>query len=349
MTQTSTHNLQAAEELVQQGKIKQACSAIEQLSARNPDNNLLRVFIARCYLALGNTGQAFRIYTPLSAAKQPEYDESRCEALLALGKYKQALLGYEGLFKQKIRPAEALFLAALAAYKCGVIIKARLLLKQAVRKEYEWDENTSLDALAHYLLPGQEFTDFEQLYLDAGEQVETRTEEYNNRWMSLNIPVYEFLRTPANQRQNLDQVLDLLGAGELGRLLENGRQELDNMLQEMTDLETDARFGLEAQKLLQEGHFSALAELIMALLLEQISRDSAVFGLEAEFIKASQFQQLVVALPLRIATVLLLLFLIAKPIEQNQQHFQKMDENILAGLLALCIMTFNREIKNLQN
>ncbi|HPG38961.1 MAG TPA: tetratricopeptide repeat protein [bacterium] len=349
MTQPISQNLHAAEELVQQGKIKQACSAIEQLSAQNPDNHLLRVFIARCYLALGNTEQALRIYTPLSAAKQPEYAETRCEALLALGKYKQALQDYEGLFKQKIRPAEALFLAALAAYKCGVIIKARLLLKQAASKEYEWEENTSLDVLVYYLLPGLEFTDFEQLYLDAGDQVETRTEGYDNRWMSLNIPVYEFLRTPANQRQNLAQVLDLLGAGELGRLLENGRQELDNMLQEMTDLETDARFGLEALKLLQEGHFPELAGLIMALLLEQISRDSAVFGLEAEFINASQFQQLVVALPLRIATALLLLFSIAKPITHNQEHIQKMDENILAGLLALCIMTCNREIKNLQN
>lgn len=346
MSLTIQENLQAAEKLMIQGKTKQACLLLEQLSTENPDNITIQTLTARSYLALGNTEQAYKIYTPLSIASRPEYAEARPEALLALGKYKAALHDYEAYFK---RSGEVLFLAALAAYKCGVIVKARLLLKQAVSRQYEWNENTLADALVLHVLPGFEFMDFEQLYLDAVEQVENPTNNYNNRWMSISIPVFEFLQNPAQKKQNMSQLLNLLGTTEFTAVFENGKTELENMLQEMTDLETDARFGLEALKLLQENKYSALAGLLMALLLEQTSRDCALFGLDQKFIKSSQLQQLLVALPLGIATALLLLFSIANPLEQHHEQIQKMDENIVTGLLVLCVVTCNREIKKLQN
>ncbi len=303
--------------------------------------------IGQCKLALRDFEEAKNIYQNLLTIKDPALLPVQAEAELVLGKYRDALQHFETCSKAQSPAGDFLFLTSIAAYKSGNILKTKVVMLRAVQSGFDWTDDMPVDHIAGYVLLPVEFNDFEQIYLDVCEESEDENQIAQNRWFAINIPVYEFFTATENQKEKAQVIIDLISDPSFFFLLDKGKAELELLINNLAKSEADARFGLEAVKLFNNNDLNALAELMLALFLEHINQSGAIFGLEQDFIKSSQLQDLILLLPYKISVLLMFLYAVSHPVVQVQQSEKiNIDDNILAGLIVQCFLIFYQEIKN---
>ncbi|GEM_PF-493018 len=337
-----------ARALLQQQKFVEAVAVLKNAIKREPNHSEPLILLARCYLGLGRREEAMAIYRSLLAPSFKATLSARGEAELLLGNFYQALQHFDSAQKHNSIDEETYFLAAVAAYLAGHMGRAFGYLRQVARRGFEWEDDNPLDLVIQHLLRTFDYQDFEQIYLDAMEAVEQNRANPQNRWFSLSMPVYETLIASSNEKQKesalfLAERLD--SEGHEGAL-EQGDRELQNILKDFARNESDARFGLEALKLAEEKKYGQVAGLILGLQLEHLKQFAPYFDLGAETIVGSSLQNLVPLLPQRMALALMLLYSASEPQDKIAQIVsQKMDPNLMAGLIALSFKAFYLEVK----
>ena len=312
-----------------------------------PDNMTLQVLLARCNIALDNLPEAEKIYNRLCKISDPAHIAVKSEADLVLGRYKQALAELEAGLAGNAPDAEELFLVALIAYKNGNIIKTIDYMNRAVEQDLEWEDELPINILVSHTLVTQEYHDFENIYLDVCEQIDEGHDQTNNRWFAINMPVYDFYTSDDSKQVRASKLLEQISPGASKEYLNKGKEKLESILMDLAASQTDARFGLEAMKQLKENHHKELAELVLAMLLEHLAQFSELMGLEPEFVKKSQLQELVKLLPYRLAVIAMVLFTITHPIETVKP--QENLNSVLAGLIAASLTGFYLEIDQLKS
>ncbi len=227
------------------------------------------------------------------------------------------------------------FLEALALYRRGRIAACRERLQQALRLGFEWEEETAVDRLAEALLPLSEFHDFETLYLDVLEN------QSRNRWLSIALPVQQWLTAPAEQRgQRIELLVELLSPGLSRAVVENGYGELERIVEDSARKPEFAAWGAAVRPLLREHRLSQAAELILGLTLEHLAQFADFFGLSREQITASELQRLLLDLPLRLAVALFVLYALSRP--KALLNDRPLPEEA-AGLLAAAFISFYQQ------
>ncbi len=340
-------NLEEINHLIQAGNYSGALEILKSHSASGSDFIQILYLTGQCKLALGDFEGAKKFYQDLLIIKEPALLPLKAEAELVVGQYPAALLNLESCLKAQPPAGDVLFLTSIAAYKSGNILKAKGYLSRAVQSGFDWKDDMPADHVAGFVLQPVEYNDFEQIYLDISEEGKDGNPVSENRWFAINIPIYEFFTTGENQKEKAQVITKLIPDPSISILLENGKQELELIINGLAKSETDARFGLEAVKLFNNNDFDELANIMLGLFLEQINQSGAVFGLERDFIKSSQLQDLVLLLPFKIAVLLMFLYAACHPVVQVQPVEKiKIDDNILAGLIARCFLIFYKEIKN---
>ncbi|MBN2414022.1 hypothetical protein JXQ31_20270 [candidate division KSB1 bacterium] len=340
-------NLEKINHLIHAGNYSEALKILESYSASGSDQIQILYLTGQCKLALGDYEGANHIYQNLLTVNEPDQLPLRAEAELVLGKNRAALLNFESCIKAQTPAGDVLFLTSIAAYKSGNILKAKVYLTRAFQSGFDWKDDIPVDFIADYVLLPVEFNDFEQIYLDISEEYEDGSPVSKNRWFAINIPIYEFFTAKDNYKEKAQVIIELISDASFLGLLDNGKQDLELIINGLAKSETDARFGLEAVKLFNNNDYDELAKIMLALFLEQINQSGAIFGLERDFIKSSQLQDLILLLPFKIAVLLMFLYAACHPVVQVQPAEKiKIDDNILAGLIAQCFLIFYKEIKN---
>jgi len=339
-------NLESAYQLIQSGNYDDALAILEKHAASGADHILLSYMIGQCNLALGKFEEAKNIYQNFLILNDPALLPVQAEAELVLGKYQEALQHFEACLKIQSLAGDVLFLTSIAAYKSGNILKTKVFLSRAVQSGFEWFDDIPVDGIAGYVCQRYEFNDLEHIYLDVCEQSEDENLIAQNRWFSINIPIYEFFSATENQQQKAKVIIELVSDNSLSLLLDNGKTELEHIINDLAKSETDARFGLEAIKLFNNNDFNGLAKIMLALFLELVNQSGELFGLEKDFVKTSQLQDLVLLLPVKIAVILLFLYAACHPVVQIKPIEKiNINENILAGLIAQSFLIFYQEMK----
>ncbi|MBN1543093.1 tetratricopeptide repeat protein, partial [candidate division KSB1 bacterium] len=289
-----------------------AASALPLLEAilwENPDHSPALLWRARCRMAAENTEAALQDYRTLVSTAVPASEREIAEAHLVLGDPELARRAFEQALKREPLEGETVFLAALAAYRLGNVASSRDWVQKSQEMKLEWLEDSWLDALVRYNLDPVHYLDFEQIYLDAVEKTEGNPDP-QNRWYSLNMPVYD-LYAAADLGTQKHRAL------ELARILAPDSEPIDwqvqsdllrTLISDLATSQTDARLGLEANKLLGKNELADLARLILAMMLEHLQQFSDWLALEREWVRQSRLQELVPLLPLRIAVVVLLFY-----------------------------------------
>ncbi len=332
-----------------QGEYFKAREELESLVKAQPDNTTFLLLLGRCNLALKNIQEAEKIYKNLASSTDPQYITEKSEADLILGNPEQSLKQLETHLAQNTGSSESFFIAALAAYKTGNIIKSDEMMRQAVSLGLEWEDELPINIVVENMLSLIEFHDFENIYLDICEEIDEGNDSPNNRWFALNMPIYDYFTAPKDQEQKSFQLLAHIDPLASPDVLANGNEKLKVILNDLAASQTDARFGLEAIKLLEDNNEKELAKLILAMLLDHLGQFSQYIGLSNEFVKKSQLQNLVTVLPYRIAIIIMVLYTTTNPIESMQYMSEKETNNtIINGLLAACLTTFYQEIKKYQ-
>jgi tetratricopeptide (TPR) repeat protein len=343
------HNEWAAkvQGMLAERRYENAIDVIERELLDNPDNSHALVLSGRCFLALNQPDRARTAYeTILSNAEEPSI-QAKAEAELILGKNRTALKHFETALEEDTTDREARFLASTAAYKEGFIHYARELLKQAILLGFEWEDEDPVDFVIKFLLTTPEFSDFELIYLDVDEEVEQGKATVRNRWFSLSLPIYDLFTTsdPKLQAKRAVELAEMLLPEFDESFFEEGAQKLEKILRDFSYSQSDARFGLEALKQLQEKKWDQLSGLILGLELEHLKEFAGFFGLDAQWIKNSQLQGLIPLLPQRIAIGFMFLYAASDPKDQLQKmSTHRIDDKLLTSLLAASFINFYREI-----
>lgn len=333
-------------DLMVAGEYDQAHKELLTLVEELPDNISLQVLLARCNIALGKFEEAEKIYSNLSKTREPSHIAVKSEADLVLGRQKQALAELETGLAGNAPDAEEFFLVALIAYKNGNIVKTIDYMKRAVEQDLEWEDELPVNILVDHILATQEYHDFENIYLDICEQIDEGHDQTNNRWFAINMPVYDFYTSDDSTDIRALKLVDQIFPNAPKEYLVKGKEKLESILMDLAASQTDARFGLEAMKQLKENHIKELAELVLAMLLEHLAQFSDLMGLDPEFVKKSQLQELVKLLPYRLAVIAMVLFTISHPIETVKPREEPV--TVLAGLIASCLTGFYLEIDQLK-
>jgi len=268
------------------------------------------------------------------------------QRVLRLLSENQAAAALEILERDEDRTPESSLLAAVIAYREGFIPHAMVHLRRAIEAQLRWEEDDALDRTIQPLLGGEEYLDFEQLYLDELERFEG-SRDAHNRWFHLNMPVYELLTAAGSEqgRARAQSLLNLLAPERAEKLLGHGEKELERIIRDFSRSEVDARFGLEALKLLRQKQYPGLAGLVLALLLENLKEFGPFFALSADQIKDSNLQQLVVLLPLRIAIDLLLLYSLSEPkVKMGEALSLDWETRPFLGLMAAAFVNFYQQV-----
>ncbi len=337
-----------ARALLQQQKFTESVAVLKSAIKRDPHQTEPLILLARSYLGLGRYVEAIAVYRAiLSPPTNPTW-AARGEAELFVGQFYQALRHFNDAQKHNSADHEIYFLAAVAAYLAGYVGRVYGYLQKAVRRGYEWEDDNPLDIVIQHLLQTDDYLDFEQIYLDAMEAIEQNRANPQNRWFALSLPVYEiFVASPGEkQKERALSLAKRLDSEGHEQALENGDVELRSILKDFARSENDARFGLEALKLVEEKKYGQVAGLILGLQLEHLQQFAHYFDLGAETISGSSLQTLVPLLPQRIALALLLLYSASEPQDKIAQIVsQKLDPDLMAGLIALSFKAFYLEVK----
>jgi tetratricopeptide (TPR) repeat protein len=316
---------------------QQAISCLDVLLEKNPNYIQALTTKARCFLALDKKQKAIQTYDSLLMLQK---DESL--------QYESALVkGHNPGFPpfEKLKNGNALFLNALYTYMQGKIITTIKSLKKAIELHFDWETQESLDLLVGFLLQENEFTDFEQIYLDVEEATCENNPHPQNRWFSLSLPVHDFFAATSDtiRQEKAKKFFDLISPAALHHPLD-GRKELESILKDFLRDQEDARFGLEALRCLQNNDIEKLAELLLALMLEHLMRFSNSFDLEKKEMKNKQLADLVVLLPQKLSLALLFMFTVSRQKEAYQQNSGKKYQDQLLNMLTLCFVTFYHQI-----
>ena len=323
----------------------QAVIVLEEHLLGTPDQSETLVLLMRCQIAAGKTAKAAVTADNILRNEEDNHLASG-EAWLMKGETGKALASFEQGLKEHPGQKEHLFLKALAAYKEGFIEQAGQNLTQTLNDDFEWEEETLLDAMVHHLLAPREFMDFENLYLDAEERVVENNDAPQNRWFALNMPVYDLITSPeAKQKEHAQKIALYLNTQLTRDDFKLGPERLESIIKDFVADQNDARLGLEAFKLLNEKKLDQVAALILGLLLEHLKEFSPYFGLSTDYISRSQLQQVILALPLSIATSILLMYGLSIP-QQDQSALAAtvVNPDVVATLMALAFDAFYREI-----
>ncbi|MBD3385766.1 hypothetical protein GF407_12675 [candidate division KSB1 bacterium] len=292
---------------------------------------------ARCFLALDKKQKAIQTYDTLLVLQK---DESL--------QYESALVkGLNPGFPpfEKLKNGNALFLNALYIYMQGKITTTIKSLQKAIELHFDWEAQESLDLLVGFLLQENDFTDFEHIYLDAGEAIRENNPHPQNRWFSLSLPVHDFFAATSDtgRQEKAKNFFNLISPAALQHQLD-GRKDLESILKDFLRDQEDARFGLEALRCLQNNDIEKLAELLLALMLEHLMRFSSSFDLEKQEMKNKQLAELVVLLPRKLSLALLFMFTVSRQKEAYQQNSGKKHQDKLLNMLTLCFVTFYHQI-----
>ena len=312
---------------------------------KNPENYKAIIAKARCQLALSHTDAAS--FTYASILNYPKSDlTAKAEALLFAKQFQGAQTFLADALKKYPHDGEIHFLFAVSYYKFGNITKTLSSIGASIINNFVWEDEDPVDFILSYVLENNEYYDFEQIYLDIFEAQVEGKENPQNRWFSINIPVYElFSASSKNQPKKAQNIAHLLGEEHISPQLENGKTELENILRDFARHQQDARFGLEALKNLAEEKYSQVASLILAMQLEHLKSFANYFGLEVDTINDSQLQSLIPLLPYRIAILLMFLYAASEPKDPIQEMaLQNLDTAILVNMIAICFSAFYKEI-----
>ncbi|MBD3378832.1 hypothetical protein GF406_27645 [candidate division KSB1 bacterium] len=314
-------------------------TAIQELNHIDPHDPFYDIALniqARCFLATDQFEQAQKTYK--AVLKHSENPRVHSEALLVLDEIDKAVKIISKIASNT--DPEQGFIAALALYKYGYIQQAMQQIERALDQGFEWQEDTLVDAIAQTVLQGPYFFDFEQIYLDAESEP---ANEKMNRWFHLNIPIIELLSSTQGKPQikKAIQLAHILGAPTGVIENRNGKLFLKGIIDDLAASEVDARFGLEAKKIIQSDDYRELSRLVLALLLEHTKQFSDYIGLEKESVPQYDLQKLVLFLPLCMATAILVLYALAeKESTQLLVESNQLDKDIVAGLIGLSFESY---------
>lgn len=230
------------------------------------------------------------------------------------------------------------FIAAVLAYRYGRIKLSREHLATALRFGFEWEEETALDDAVQAALPNREFHDFENIFLDTAETVP------QNRWLSLTLPIYEWLNARDDRRQarGLD-LAQLLSEQFDADFLTKGVDKLKGIITDLSINPANAELTADLEAHLHAADMPKVAELVLALVLEHLGQFAEFFGLTADEVRTSELQRLVLMLPLRLAAAVILLYTVSRPQEMLQVGKNIKNDEWTAGLIAAAFVAFYQQ------
>lgn len=328
---------------MQRHEYGRARDTLEEALESGDDSHFVLTSLARCYLALGESKSAFKTYDHIfhlddSAAK--------VEAALFSKDYSKAL-GFVNRNATDL-DADLSFLLALAEYKSGYILFCQERLTSALQKDFTWEDDDPLDHVAQHVLKRFEYLDFEHIFLDVSEHLEAEETAPQNRWFALNMPVHDVLSASKKPMQNKRalELAQLLSSQFNDLFIGNGRVQLQRILDDLSQSQVNAEFGIKARQALKEKNYSHIAELVLALQLDHLKQFAVVFGLSEDLIQHSHLQKLIPLLPLRLAVAMLFLYSTSDP-EDKLPHYSKLklDDDVLAGLIAACFIVYYQQVE----
>jgi hypothetical protein len=310
-----------------------------------PENYQAIITKARCQLALSLTDDASLTYASIL-----DYPKSalfaQAEAKLFFGNFQESLSILAEAIKKMPENGELYFLSALSFYKNGNILKTLSNLELATKHDFLWEDEDSVNFLVSHVLQKYEYYDFEQIYLDIFEANIEGKNNPQNRWFSINIPIFElFSARPENQPQKVNSFAQVLGESFVSNDIDFANNNLEKILRDFVSQQEDARFGLEALKNFSEKKYSQVASIILAMQLEHLKGFGQFFELEEETIKNAQLQNLIPLLPFRIALTLMFLYAASDPKDKIQQMaLQNLEPGLYVNMISICFSSFYREI-----
>jgi tetratricopeptide (TPR) repeat protein len=341
-----TLQLTRAREQFEHGEIENAIETLDTILEHEPNHPEALLLEARSYLALDDPDQARQRYQSILESGEEIPLLLQAEAELILHPESPPLQTFSSQPAEK-QGAEGAFLAAIAHYRGGNIPQTRTDLITAVKKGFEWQDDSPVDFIAQYLILGEDFFDFEQLYLDAEETVHQGNTSPQNRWFALNMPIIEMLNAGSSdrQRERAEYLAELINPENKPVHLESMADALPAIVSDFTRNSEDARFGLEAKKHLENDSIEELAKLILAMQLEHLRQFAPLLGHEPKEIQTRQLQRLIPLLPHRIALTVLFLYSISGS-DEHAQHLKdtRPEPTLLRGLITLCWTSFYKTI-----
>ena len=159
----------------------------------------------------------------------------------------------------------------------------------------------------------------------------------HNRWFAITLPIFWFYTAPPGeeQKQRAAHLFQLIAGESMPDDSMDGHEQMKNILFDFASSQSDARFGLEALKYLQERNYEQVARLILALQLEHLKEFAFYFRLRPETVADSNMRELVPLLPLRIATILMFLYASSDPQDTIEEMAKQIiDKDFLTKTMA---------------
>lgn len=349
MNETYNSLLHNALTLFRAKKYQAALEQLDQLVRADTNNADALIMQARCFLAVHDHGAALRSYNFI--VKNPENFPLATlgEAELVSGLLNTALSHLELALRNNPGNSEILFLAAVAAYKSGFISNASSYINRALMNQFSWEDDDPVDFVLQHTLTRSEYTDLEHIYLDVTAEMKEGKPPGHNRWFAITLPIFWFYTAQRGeeQKQRAEHLLQLISGEMKFDESVDGNEQLREILHDFAASQSDARFGLEALKALHEQKYENIAKLILGLQLEHLKEFAAYFRLRPEIVTDSNMRDLIILLPLRIATILMFLYASSDPQDQIEEMArQNVDKNILTKLLTKCFVSFYQEINH---
>jgi hypothetical protein len=342
--------MEDAWEALQAMEYDKAEALAEELLQGKPDEPEALTILARSRLGSDHKPQAGKIYEKL-LKKKSSPPGVRAEAAIFLDRLPQAAEILKTALGKTPDHPDLLFLAALTDYTLGHVAGAGLRLTHAVECGLDWNDEDPISLIVQHVLHGADFLDFEHLYLDSQERVLEGKNDPQNRWFNLNIYVYELYTatTPEKRKKKAQDLIDLLlGQGQL--TLTQASEKCKSVFEDFAHNEQDARFGLEGLKQLETGEYEGLAHLVLALQLEHLEEFFTLFDLEKEKVKTLTFNQLISALPLRMALAMLALYTMATKEDRLAQLMKEnMEPELQKALIVTCFSCYYSEVNIYRN
>ncbi|NOY60529.1 MAG: hypothetical protein GXO75_16585 [Calditrichaeota bacterium] len=331
-------------------KAKKYQAALEQLAqlVREDMNNAEALIMqARCFLAIQDHDSALRSYNFIIKNANNFPLAALGEAELVSGRLNTALSHLELALRNNPRDGETAFLSAVAAYKSGFISNAYSYINRALMNQFSWEDDDPVDFILQHVLLRSEYTDFEHIFLDVEGEIKEGKSPGHNRWFAITLPIFWFYTAPPGeeQKQRAAHLFQLISGESMPDDGIDGHEQLKNILYDFASSQSDARFGLETLKYLQERNYEHVARLVLALQLEHLKEFAFCFRLHPETVTDSNMRELIPLLPLRIATILMFLYASSDPQDQIEKMAQQnIDKDFLTKLLTKCFISYYQEI-----
>lgn len=304
------------------------------------------IALARCELALANEPAAQKIYHFIQSHSSAMLS-ALSEAALIFDKLSEAIhLLNQAIKKEKENP-ELYFLLAIAYYKSGYIQRAKETLERVIALNFEWQDEDPVDFVVQNVLPIPEFHDFEQIYLDVGEYIIKKSINPQNRWFSINMPIYDFLLAKNGQQQNKRslEIIQLLSPQFNADFMKRGKEELNKILDDLSKSKNDNQFGIEVKNAWEKNNLQRVAKLVLAVELDHLKQFASLFGLTADYIDKSHLYDLIPLLPLRLAIILMLLYSCGNPDDTLKEiDYSSFNTDLISGLIAASFISYYQQI-----